>query len=156
MRQLSFALTLALAAAGPLAAQGRLAVKGGKVIPVVGPPVENGVILVRNGKVEAVGKDLPIPSEAKVIDAAGKVVVPGFIEAHSNRGMDQVNETNPNVPFLSVIDAIDPIQDYFEECRRNGVTTAAILPGNTTMLGGQGAVIKTYGSIVDDMIVKRS
>src|SRR5437764_13895867 len=143
MRQLSFALALALAATGPLAAQERLAVKAGKVIPVAGPPIENAVILVRNGKVEAIGKNLPIPSEAKVIDATGKVVVPGFIEAHSSRGMDQSNETNPNVPFLSVVDAIDPSQEYFEEVRRNGSTTVAVVPGNNTMVGGEAAVVKT-------------
>jgi hypothetical protein len=149
------ALTLALAAAGPLAAQERLAVKGGRVLPVAGPPIEGGIVLIRGGKVEAVGKDLPIPSDAKVIDAAGKVVVPGFVEVHSSRGMDQVNEQNPNVPFLSVVDAIDPSQDYFEECRRNGVTTVAVMPGNNTMFGGQGAVVKTAGTYVTDMVVKR-
>src|SRR5262245_11339725 len=140
---------------GPAAAQERMAIKGGRWIPGNGPPIDNGVILIRNGKIEAVGKDLPIPSEAKVIDATGKVIVPGFIEAHSSRGMDQANETNPNVPFLSVVDAIDPSQEYFEECRRNGVTTVAVVPGNTTMFGGQAAVIKTAGQYVDEMIVKR-
>jgi len=142
--------------AGPVAAQERMAIKGGRVIPVNGASIDNCVILIRNGKIEGVGKDLPIPSDAKVIDATGKVVVPGFIEAHSSRGMDQSNENNPNVPFLSVIDAIDPSQEYFEDCRRNGVTTVAIVPGNNTMFGGQAAIIKTYGSIVDDMIMKRS
>src|SRR5439155_25607691 len=44
---------------------------------------------------------------------------------------------------------------YFEECRRNGVTTAAIMPGNTTMLGGQGAVLKTAGTYIEEMVVKR-
>jgi hypothetical protein len=139
----------------PLAAQERLAVKGGKILPVSGPPIDGGVILIRGGKIEAVGKDVAIPSEAKVIDASGKVVVPGFIEAHSTRGMDQVNESNPNVPFLSVVDAIDPSQDYFEECRRNGVTTVAVVPGNNTMFGGQAAVIKTAGTYVNEMVVKR-
>jgi imidazolonepropionase-like amidohydrolase len=145
-----------LLAGGTAAAQERLAIKGGKVLPVSGAPIENGVVLVRNGKIEAVGKDVAIPSDAKVIDATGKVVVPGFIEAHSNRGTDRPNETNPNVPFLSVVDSIDPISDYFEECRRNGVTAVAVMPGNATMFGGQAAVIKTHGSIVDDMIVKRA
>jgi hypothetical protein len=70
--------------------------------------------------------------------------------------MDQVNENNPNVPFLSVVDAIDPSQEYFEECRRNGVTTVAIVPGNNTMFGGQAAVLKTAGTYVDEMVVKRS
>src|SRR5947209_16624264 len=104
MLKLRFVLAaaLAIAACGPLAAQERLAVKGGRVLPVAGPPIEGGVVLIRNGKIEAVGKDVAIPSDAKVIDATGKVVVPGFVEAHAPRGMDQANEANPNVPFLSV------------------------------------------------------
>ena len=155
MRKLMSAVIAALTICSGVIAQERVAVKGGRVVPVAGQPIENGVILIRNGKIEAVGKDLPIPSEAKVIDAAGKVIVPGFIEAHSSRGMDQANETNPNVPFLSVVDAIDPSQEYFEECRRNGVTTIAVVPGNTTMFGGQAAVIKTAGQYVDEMIIKR-
>ena len=155
-RHLSIGLAVVLAIVAPSAAQERMAVKGGRIITGSGPAIENGVILVRNGKIEAVGKDLPIPSEAKVVDATGRVIVPGFVEAHSSRGMDQSNESNPNVPFLSVIDAIDPSQEYFEDCRRNGVTTVAIVPGNNTMFGGQAAIIKTTGTIVDDMIVKRS
>src|SRR5262245_19990294 len=143
-------------AAGPVAAQERLDVKGGRIIRVGGPAIDNGVIIVRSGKIEAIGKDLPIPSDAKVIDATGKVVVPGFIEAHSSRGMDQSNESNPNVPFLSVVDAIDPSQEYFEDCRRQGITTAAILPGNNTMFGRQGAIGKTAGGFVDDIGVERS
>src|ERR1700756_3759594 len=133
-------------------AQEQLAIKGGRVLPIGKPPIEGGVILIRDGKVQAVGaKDLPIPADYKVIDATGKVVMPGFIDAHSSRGMDQANERNTNVPFLSVVDAIDPGQEYFEDCRRNGVTTVAIVPGEDTMIGGQAAVIKTAGSYVEQM-----
>lgn len=156
MRTIRYSLAALLLAGGSAVAQERLAIKGGKVLPVSGPAIENGVVLVRNGKIEAVGKDVAIPSDAKVIDATGRVVVPGFIEAHSNRGTDRPNETNPNVPFLSVVDSIDPSADYFEECRRTGVTSVAVVPGNATMFGGQAAVVKTHGSIVDDMIVKRA
>jgi imidazolonepropionase-like amidohydrolase len=122
---------------------------------VSGPPIDGGVVLIRNGKIEAVGKDVHVPSDARVIDAAGKVVAPGFIDVHSSRGTDQANENNPNVPFLSVVDAIDPSHDYFEECRRNGVTSAVIAPGNNTMFGGQAAVVKTAGTYVNEMVVKR-
>ena len=135
--------------------QEQLAIKGGRIVPVARPPIEGGVILIRDGKIQALGKDLAIPSDYKVIDATGKVVLPGFIEAHSARGMDQANERNNNVPFLSVIDAIDPGQEYFEDCRRNGVTTVAIVPGDETMIGGQAAIIKTAGTYVEQMIVKR-
>lgn len=150
-------LTAGLVALGPKAyAQDQLAIKGGRILPISGPPIYGGVILIRDGKIQAVGKNLPIPADYTVIDATGKVVLPGLIEAHSTRGMDQVNERNNNVPFLSVVDAIDPGQEYFEDCRRNGVTTVAIVPGDDTMIGGQAAVIKTAGTYVEQMLVKRN
>src|SRR5215468_5199572 len=151
----ALALAGLLSAAAGAPAQGQLAIKGGRIIPVASPPIDGGVILIRDGRIQAVGKDLTIPSDYRVIDAAGKVVMPGFIEAHSSRGMDQANERNNNVPFLSVVDAIDPGQEYFEDCRRNGVTTVAVVPGDDTMIGGQAAVIKTAGTYVEQMIVKR-
>lgn len=155
MNLFRISLAIVLLGSGSLAAQERLAIKGGRILPVVGPPIEGGVILIRDGKIEAVGKNVTIPSDAKVIDATGKVITPGFIEAHSMRGTDRSNENNPNVPFLSVVDSIDPSQDYFEECRRNGVTACAVVPGNATMFGGQAAVVKTAGTYIDEMIVKR-
>ena len=139
----------------PGAAQEQIAIKGGHIISVAKPPIDGGVILIREGRIQAVGKDIPIPSDYKIIDATGKVIMPGFIEVHSSRGMDQANERNNNVPFLSVMDAIDPGQEYFEDCRRNGVTTVAIAPGDDTMIGGQAAIIKTAGAIVDQMVMKR-
>jgi imidazolonepropionase-like amidohydrolase len=132
-----------------------LAIKGGRILPIVGDPIDGGVILIRNGRIAAVGKEVEIPVEAKVLDATGKVVMPGFVEPHSSGAMSQSNEVNPNVPFLSVVDTIDPSLEYFEEARRNGVTTVAVVPGNATMIGGQAAVIKTAGTYVDEMLLKR-
>jgi imidazolonepropionase-like amidohydrolase len=153
LSMLALASLFVVAATAP--AQEQLAIKGGRILPISGPPIDGGVILIRDGRIQAVGKDLTIPSDYRVIDAAGKVVMPGFIEAHSSRGMDQANERNNNVPFLSVVDAIDPGQEYFEDCRRNGVTTVAVVPGEDTMIGGQAAIIKTAGTYVEQMIVKR-
>ncbi len=137
-------------------AQDSLAIKGGRILPVVGEPIEDGVILVRDGKIQNVGKDLDIPVGARVIDASGKVIVPGFVESHTSGGLSQTNEVNPNVPFVSVLDGIDPVQSFFEESRRHGTTSTAIVPGNNTMIGGQGAVIKTAGSYVEEMVLKRN
>ncbi|XZE35087.1 amidohydrolase family protein [Pirellulaceae bacterium SH501] len=132
-----------------------LAIQGGTIVTVSAGRMENGTILIRDGKIEAVGKDLKVPIEATVLDAKGKIVIPGFVEAHTSEGMGQSNERNDFVPFLSVVDGIDPVLDFFEESRRNGVTTTAIVPGNNTMVGGQAAILKTAGQYVDDMIVKR-
>lgn len=144
-----------LLASGPVVAQDRMAITGATIIPGVGDRIESGTILISDGRIEAVGKDIKVPVEAKVIDATGKFIMPGMINVHSAAGMSQANEQNPNVPFLSVVDSIDPISSFFEESRRNGVTTAAVVPGNSTMIGGRTAIVKTAGTFVDDMIVKR-
>ena len=69
--------------------------------------------------------------------------------------MSQANERTEIVPFLSVVDSIDPVADYFEECRRNGITSAAVVPGNSTLIGGQAAILKTSGQYVNDMLLNR-
>ncbi len=151
---IALSMTFAWIACGSALAQKPLAIKGGKIITMAGENIENGTILFRDGKILDVGVDLKIPVEAKVIDATGKVVMPGFIESHSSSGMSQANETNPIVPYVSVLDSIDPMNSYFRDSRRNGVTTVRITPGNSTLIGGQAAIIKTGGDFLDDMVLK--
>ncbi|WP_152051537.1 amidohydrolase family protein [Tautonia marina] len=136
-------------------AQEQLAIKGGRIVPIVGEPIDDGVILIRDGTIQEVGKDLEIPIEARVIDATGKTVLPGFVEPHSPEPLVQPNEVNPNVPFVTVVDAVDPNAIYFEEARRNGVTAVHAIPGNSTMFGGKSAVVKTSGTFAEDMVLKR-
>ena len=138
------------------AQRGEIAVKGGKIIPVAGDPIENGVILVRDGKITQIGQNLRIPLNARVIDATGKVVIPGLVVAHNTQGMDQENERNPEVAYTTVLDSVDTGQAYFDDCRRNGITSVAVVPGNNTRIGGQAAVLKLRGTYVSDMILKRS
>lgn len=149
-----FCLLLTGLVAVPAAAQQSLAIKAGKIITIVGEPIENGVILIRDGRIQSVGTDLEIPVDARIVDASNQVVMPGFVEAHSSDGMGQPNENNPIVPYVSVLDEINPIDPYFQDARRNGVTTVAITPGNSTMIGGQAAIIKTGGEFVDAMVLK--
>jgi len=151
---LSLAIT-ALLWPAPTATAQTIAVKGGKIIPVVGETIEDGTIVIRDGKITAIGTDIPIPVDARVVDGEGKVIVPGFIEAHSSEGMSQANENNPNVPYVSVLDTIDPLRTYFDEARRNGITTVSVVPANSTMIGGQTAVIKTGETFLDAMILER-
>ena len=154
-RMLGTLAGLAAMVAAPAMAQNAVAIKGGKVVTMAGEPIVGGVVLIRDGKITAVGKDVQIPTEAKVIDATDKVVMPGFVDVHSPRGVEQSSERNANTPFLSVVDALDPALEYFEECRRNGVTAIAAVPGDDTMIGSQAAVIKTAGTYIDQMVLKR-
>src|SRR5262245_18735660 len=144
-----------IANSSPAPAQNAVAIKGGKVLTMAGDPIEGGVVLIRDGKIVGVGKDVQIPTEYRVIDAAGKVVMPGLVDVHAPRGVEQASERNSNTPFLSVIDALDPALEYFEECRRQGVTTIAAVPGDDTMIGSQAAIVKTAGTFIDQMVLKR-
>ncbi len=133
-----------------------VAVKAGRIITVSGDEIAGGVVLVRNGKIEAVGKDLDIPWDAKVVDASKRVVMPGFIEAHSFRGVDSPNENIPSVPFVTTFDSIAPANPYFEDSLRQGITTIFVAPGNWTMIGGQGCVIAPVGITAEKMTAAKN
>jgi len=133
----------------------KLAVKAGRIITIAGADVKNGVILIEDGTIKAVGTDLEIPWDAFVIEAADRVVMPGFVLAHTSSGLDRENETLPEVPFLSTFDSIDPISPFFEDSLRDGVVAMLVLPGNNTLLGGTGTLVKPYGRTVEAMLVKR-
>ena len=151
---LAIVAVLSLATTTTLTAQKPLALKGAKIITMAGETIENGTIVFRDGKIADVGADVKVPVEARVIDVEGKTIMPGFVESHTSSGMSQANETNPIVPYVSVVDSIDPMNSYFRSARRNGVTTVRVVPGNSTLIGGQSAVIKTGGEFIDDMVLK--
>lgn len=142
------------------------ALVGGKVITVTGPVIDNGVVLIDKGKIVAVAKlgEIKIPEEAEIIDIKGKVVTPGFIDAHSHLGVipegldweySDVNDYySPITAHLRVIDAIDPFDEGFSKAIEGGVTTVYTGPGSANVIGGIGAIIKTYGKNLNEMIVK--
>ncbi len=158
----TFSLAAALAAAvsllvttGSVAAQDIVAVKAGKLITISGTALTDAVILIENGKIKAIGnaKDMEVPWDAKVIDASKRVVMPTYVIAHTNGGMSSGNERMANVPYLTVQDAVDPASRYFEEALRNGIGTIHVIPGNQTLIGGSGMVVRPYGKTVEDMAV---
>jgi len=139
-----------------LAAQDTVFVKGGKVVTVSGPVIENGVVAIANGRITKVGSadEVEVPWDAQVVDATGKVVMPTWVLAHSQGSLRSANENMQNVPYVSVADAIDPSSTFFEDCLRNGVGTIHILPGNATLLGGIGMIVRPAGRTVEDMAVR--
>lgn len=141
-----------------------LFIKNGRIFTMTGDIIEGGDILIDNGKIVEVGKNLVAPLDAEVIDAEGRMVTPGFIDAHCHLGMwedgmgfegDDGNEwVDPVTPQLRAIDALNPMDRAFEEAYMGGVTTAVTGPGSANVIGGQFAAIKTYGDRIDNMIIK--
>ncbi len=139
-------------------------IKNGKIFTMAGEVIENGDILIDEGKIVEVGKNLVAPLDAEVIDADGKMVLPGFIDAHCHIGMweegmgfegDDGNEwVDPVTPHLRAIDAINPMDEAFKEAYTGGVTTAVTGPGSANVIGGMFAAIKTCGNRIDDMILR--
>lgn len=132
----------------------KLAIKAGSIITITGADIKNGVILIEDGIIKAVGTKLEIPWDAFVIEAKDRVVMPGFVLAHTSSGLDRANENVPEVPFLSTFDSIDPVSFYFEDSLRDGVVAMLVLPGNNTLLGGTGTVVKPHGLTVEAMLIK--
>ena len=155
MNHPSLVVATAALLALPAASQDIIAVKAGKLMTVTGPTLDNAVVLIENGRITKVAKaaEVEIPWTAKVVDASSKVVMPTWVVAHSQGGQRGLNENMQNVPWLSVADAIDPAAIYFEDSLRNGVGTIHVLPGNQTLLGGSGMVVRPFGRTVEDMAV---
>ncbi len=141
-----------------------LAIVNGKIYTMTGEIVDKGSLLIEDGKIKEVGQKVEIPKNADVIDASGKYVFPGFIDAHSHIGIfeegvgdigEEGNEcTNPVTPQLRAIDAINPGDQAFKDAIMGGITCAFTGPGSANVIGGQSIIIKTYGKIIDKMVVK--
>lgn len=144
--------------ASPLAAQERaIAIRGGTVVPMDGPAITNATVVMRGGKITAVGANVTIPAGATVVDARGKYVLPGLIDAMTSLGIGSgdLNEpADPVSPQLRVFEAFNPFGDFgsgtsgplrLHELLGGGVTTMYIAPADAALIGGQGAVVKTAG-----------
>ena len=123
-------------------------------------------VRIRGTKISAVGgmEDCDTCGESCVIDAAGGVLYPGFIDAHTHLGMfedglgfegDDGNEdTDPCTPQLRAIDAVNPLDHCFQEAREAGITTVLTGPGSANPIGGQFAAVKIDGKCIDDMVIR--
>ncbi|HET8788999.1 MAG TPA: amidohydrolase, partial [Actinomycetes bacterium] len=116
-----------------------IAIVGGRVVPVAGPPAEDGVVLVRDGRIEAVGRDVRVPPGAARVDAGGKVVLPALVDAHVHLGVHEEAEgwagqdtnelTDPVTPHVRALDAINPADLGFADALAGGVLTVNVNPG---------------------------
>jgi imidazolonepropionase-like amidohydrolase len=156
----SAALLAGACMCGPAWAAGdsKLAIKAARILPAPGAePIEKGVIVIEGGKIAAMGgPETKIPWDAPVLDASKWTAFPGFVEAHASRGMDRPNEAVDVAPFLSVRDSVDPVNFYFEDSLRWGVTTINVQHGADCVVGAQGMIVKPFGLTIEEMTVRPS
>lgn len=142
-----------------------LLIKNGHVKTMAGQEYDCGCVLIDDhGKIAAVGEKVDAPADAEVIDAQGRLVTPGCVEAHCHIGLDNegigweghdYNEiVEPVTPQMRAIDSIYPQDEAFANAIAGGVTTACTGPGSANVIGGTFVAIKLYGNRVDNMIVK--
>ena len=126
--------------------------------------IENGVVLIKEGKIVGVGRDLEIPRDACIVDTKGKYVTPGLVDGHSHIGMvtdgiewgaSDVNDFyGPVTTQMRAIDALNLYDGGFDEALSGGVTTVYTGPGSSNIFGGIGAILKTYAKRKEEMVVK--
>ncbi len=130
-----------------------IAIVNGKVMTITQGTFDPGVVLIEGGRIVAVGEHIEVPEDAEVYDAAGKVVMPGMIDAHSHVSIfpDKIgweyadgNElTDPITPHLRALDAVNPDDPGFLDLVQAGVTTVNTGPGSGNLVGGQWVCVKT-------------
>lgn len=143
-----------------------LLIENGKLITMNGPVIEQGCIVIEDGKIKGICRTSQADKypDAEKLDARGCWVMPGIIEAHCHLGIteekkgmegDDCNEVvNPITPALRAIDAVNPMDAAFDDAVRAGITSVMVGPGSANVVGGQFAFIKTKGRCIDDLIVR--
>lgn len=157
-KQARLVLAMALLSCPMGLAQETVVIRGGRLVPVSGADIANGVLIIENGKIKSVGASLDTPTGAKIVDAAGQWVLPGLIEAHTTLGAADRYESSgtdetsdPAAPQMMILDAINPFNKTIRQARMAGVTSVMVTPGRLNVIGGQPAVVKLRGKTVSQM-----
>lgn len=150
------ALLVAVGWAVPLGAQERAQVfRGATLLPIASAPIPDGVLVVRGGKIVAVGgAATPVPAGAEVHDVSGRVIMPGLVDTHSHiGGGDGGDQSAPLHPSVRILDTIDPRNPGIRRARAGGVTTVNVMPGSGLLMSGQTVYLKLRdGNAVDDLL----
>ncbi|OLD44512.1 MAG: hypothetical protein AUI63_06560 [Gemmatimonadetes bacterium 13_1_40CM_2_60_3] len=149
---------------GTTAAAQTIAITGGKVYPVSGPPIENGTVIITNGKITAVGVNVPIPAGAQRIDAAGKIVTPGFVNSSTQLGVQEVSAVNDTrdmsargrdniAAAFTVWEGLNPNSVMLAPARMEGITSFVVIPTGG-LVAGQAALADVVPGTTTDMIIR--
>ncbi|MDO5506049.1 MAG: amidohydrolase family protein [Pseudoxanthomonas suwonensis] len=165
-RQAPFLQGIALAMAGLLATlapartvqaqETAVAFTNARILPIAGAPIDNGTLVVRGGRIVAVGANVAIPAGATTIDASGKVIMPGLVDTHSHIG--QVSGADSSGAIQADVRALDSVNARhagINKARAGGITTVNVMPGSGHLLSGQTLFLKLRsGNTVEDLGIR--
>lgn len=159
-------LAAALCIPGALLAQGQtIAITGGRVYPVSGPMIDNGTVIITNGRITAVGPNLPVPAGAQRIDATGKWVTPGIVNVATTLGIVEIGAVEETVDASArgrgdaitashrAWEGINPNSPLIQVTRNDGITTVGVVPGGG-LVSGQVAVVDLRDGTMSEMLLK--
>ena len=162
--ELVAAAVMIVALSMPLDAQ-TIAITGGKVYPVSGPPIENGTVVIVNGRITAVGSNVAVPADAQRIDATGKVVTPGFVNSSTQLGVQEIAFGAQEAPdatargkdniaaAFTVWDGLNPNSVLLAPARKEGITSFVVMPTGG-LVAGQAALVDVVPGTTTDMVIR--
>jgi len=131
--------------------------EGAQIIPITGEPISNGVLIVHNGSITAVGAagSVTIPRNAERIDVTGKVIIPGIVDTHSHIGEGDGGDRSSTLhPDVRILDTIDPRSSTFRKALSGGVTSVNIMPGSGHLMSGQTVYVKPKpANTIEEMLI---
>ncbi|MBA2380200.1 MAG: amidohydrolase family protein [Blastocatellia bacterium] len=157
MKRILFCLfALAIYVCPAIGQQQAVAFTNARIIPIVGPEIESGTIIIQNGKIIAVGANLPIPANARTINAQGKVIMPGLVDTHSHIGSGSgADGSGPIQPDVRLLDGLNARSSTIQRAQAGGLTTVNVMPGSGHLNSGQTLYIKLRDNAnkVDDLLI---
>ncbi len=132
-----------------------MVLKGGTVLTITDGLLADGMVVIQDGKITAVGRGIALPGGIEVIDTTGRYVMPGIIDSHSHIALEDVNESSdPVTPQVWMKDAFDPDSDAILKTLAGGVTTIKAMHGSANVIGGVNVTLKLkYSTSVKEMII---
>jgi hypothetical protein len=137
-------------------------IRNARIVPVVGGAIENGCLLIENGKISAIGPGLIAPAGAETIDAQGLSAYPGLVAVMTAVGLtgypgagDDINEVGVSTPHMDPFDALNPEEECIEVARLGGVTTVMTAAGTRNVINGKAIVLNLEGNLAEGMVIKR-
>jgi imidazolonepropionase-like amidohydrolase len=152
------ALSAVVCVCGLAAQEAPHAFVGARIVPIDAAVIERGTLLVRSGKIVAVGPtaEVKVPDDAVTVDAAGRTIMPGLVCSHSHIGsVAGADGSGPIQPEVRALDSINPLDPGIQKAQAGGITTVNVMPGSGHLLSGQTIYLKLRdGRTVDDLAVK--